>query len=236
MGGSISITLREPDGTEHRMLRWTNSMPFGITNLGILTDDQKHMEAYLDSWVSMKDDWEANGPKGPFEHNMTEAYFPSRGLAPYGYGLVVIDMVNKVILSSQGYTSIGLMNCAGIGLELLGGQIALEDLDPHSDALRFQQLFEAGRIKSILGWADGKPYEMAVPPEMKFEDLLSECVDRRDWTHFEIDMSPYTVEDLGEGAEALKAMLKRVEELGFDLSDEERATWAEEIKGWEEDY
>jgi len=43
MGGSLAVTLREPDGTEHRMCRWMNMLPAFINNLKLVEQDQTHV-------------------------------------------------------------------------------------------------------------------------------------------------------------------------------------------------
>jgi hypothetical protein len=35
MGGAIGFTLREENGKEHRMCRWTNMMPWAVNHIGI---------------------------------------------------------------------------------------------------------------------------------------------------------------------------------------------------------
>ncbi len=105
MGGSVAITLRTPDNKVYKMSRWTNIMPYFINNARLFLKQQKHIDDFLYQYNLMKKDWENNKDTGNFDFNMTDVYFPSSGLAPEGYGLVVIDMVNDVILSSQGYCS-----------------------------------------------------------------------------------------------------------------------------------
>jgi hypothetical protein len=100
MGGTVAITLRTPDKKVYKMSRWTNIMPHFINNARLFLKQQGHIDDFLYQYNLMKEDWEKNKSSGNFDFN-----FPSSGLAPEGYGLVVVDMVNDVILSSQGYCS-----------------------------------------------------------------------------------------------------------------------------------
>ena len=36
MGGSIGVLIREEDGTEHKMCRWTNELPHFINNIKLI--------------------------------------------------------------------------------------------------------------------------------------------------------------------------------------------------------
>jgi hypothetical protein len=47
--------------------------------------------------------------------------------------------------------------------------------------------------------------------------------------HFELDLSPYTVERFDENSKGAIRMRKRILELGFVLSDEEEKFWQEWI-------
>ncbi|MBS3146067.1 hypothetical protein J4471_00020 [Candidatus Woesearchaeota archaeon] len=133
MGGSIGVTVREENGKEHRMCRWTNTLPWFITNLRFLNKDPKHLEAYLEQWNIMKADydnhkneWESIKQKygrdawnhEPFENNMTGCYAPYAFLAPQGYGLVVVDMQKDIVLDFQGYTSLDTIHGVSIASDM----------------------------------------------------------------------------------------------------------------------
>jgi len=103
MGGTIAWTTRLPDGAELRMHRWTNAMPWAVVNLGLLNLEERHLDAMHSQWKEMRADYEAHKDDGEYEFHMTSAYFPGGGLAPAGYGLLVIDCKTRTILHSQGY-------------------------------------------------------------------------------------------------------------------------------------
>lgn len=224
MGGSIAVTLRLPDGTEHRMCRWTNILPWALTNIGMIESKPEHVTAFMKQWLEMKSDWEksqADGTKP--EHAMTSFYAPYPFLAPEGYGLVVIDMVNKVILHSQNYTSVGT-----IFSQCFHGDPEEEKSDPDSDTNRFKALFDAGKITEFRQWGRSKPTESPIPKMTAEAAITSYGKSGGRAGDFIVNMSPYKVERFMEhdykGSIQMKA---RVEELGFVLSPEEEALWNE---------
>lgn len=123
MGGSVAVTLREADGTEHRMCRGTNPIPHFVNNLHFINSDPDHLKRYLAPWIDMSKDYERHRdaweqmktrtndlgsvPDEPFELDMTSAYAPYPFLAPHDYGLIVLDMKENYILSCQGYSALG---------------------------------------------------------------------------------------------------------------------------------
>ena len=86
MGGTVAMTIREPDGKEHRMARWTNNIPYFVMSDWFFEFNKNHFDLYQ-SWMS--DDME----------EYTE-------LIPISYGLIVCDFPNKTLLSNQGYTNL----------------------------------------------------------------------------------------------------------------------------------
>ena len=236
MGGTVAVTLRKPDGAEYRMDRWTNSMPWGICNLKMLQSDEAHITEYLKPWLDMQDDWERNKESGVFENNMTSCYFPSMGLVPCGYGLVVVDHINKVILDMQGYS--GLDNIAPVSLSLELPRKMPEDgvftFDPDGSVVRFKEFLDAGLVKGI------KTKDSFDKLDMTFDQLVVKLMDwenTRDWYKFDLDLNGWSYESFGEyDPVAMKAMRNRILELGFVISDEENKAWDALIKEYEEEY
>lgn len=221
MGGVIGFTLREPDGTEHRMRRWTNILPWALTNRLFLEKRPEHVAAILAPWREMQDDWARNGPEGPFDHPMAPVYgAPPHGLAPDGYGLVVADMAREVILSYQGYTTLGQMSVPGV---------ALEWDQPDGRGGAFRALYEAGRIRSVEALDGDRLVERSLG-DWSVDQVRATITGpyRREnkWFHFPVDMSPFTVEvfEDHDPAEA-ERFRQRVLDLGFSLSRTEQEAW-----------
>jgi len=238
MGGTVAVTLRKPDGTEYRMDRWTNSMPWGIGNRKMITHDMAHVDEYLKEWLGMKEDYEQNKETGVYEYPMTDCYFPSEGLAPCGYGLVVVDMVNNVILSMQGYTSFDSLCAASISMDLPHGIN-----DPDSNVSIFKEFYDAGKVPGVMtrdsfkiADAGGDPY---LPLTQSFDELMEELVDpdKRNLFDFKLDLSPFTLEEFEEyNPQALIKYRARLLELGFELTDKENEIWAAAIDEALEEY
>lgn len=107
MGGEVNVYIRDHSRTLYKMRRWTNTLPSYLLFIGH-ESEIKNLDQYMANWYEMEADWEKNGPKGPFQHAMTNAYFPSPQTIKYGeYGLVFVDYVTKTIISYQNYTNIG---------------------------------------------------------------------------------------------------------------------------------
>lgn len=245
MGGRVAVTLREPDGTEHRMVRWTNSMPFYICNTKMLRADREHIDEYLSQWRLMKDDWERNHKTGKFEHNMTDFYVPYDGncLYPQGYGLVVVDLKENQLLSYQGYTNFTQIGAARIQMETRprgimpsvkeekeAWQKALAD--PNSDLNRLKAFYDEGRIDSIGNWTGDPTVEYSVPTD--FENLRIVINNMQGWVSFNLDLRPLTVADFNDyDIRSARVMYKFVQE-NFELSEEEEAGWQDHFRELEE--
>lgn len=107
MGGSVSVVLREPNGTVYRMNRWTNILPGTLTDPRLYSKDAEETAAWLrefmHSYELMKADYEKHSADGQYELNMTEAYFPWDSAVPLEYGMVFIDLLDRRIASMQDY-------------------------------------------------------------------------------------------------------------------------------------
>jgi len=233
MGGTVAVTLRKPDGTEYRMDRWTNSMPWGFNNMKLMRHDMDHVDEYLEQWLMMQTDYEKNKGTGKFENNMTECYFPSNGLAPLGYGLVVVDMVNNVILSMQGYTAFDSLCAASVSMGLMN------ESNPDSNAYMLREFIEAGQVAGVLrksNWEEPNPY---VALTQTYDEVVAELADweNNDIFDFKLDLSPFTLEEFEEyNPQALIKYRARLLELGFELTDKENEIWAAAIDEAIEEY
>jgi hypothetical protein len=236
MGGSIAVTLREPDGTEHRMCRWTNALPAFVNNMRLVNKDLVHIKKYVARWTEMREDWELNHEDKCFEFDMTPVYAPYPYLAPMGYGLVVIDMMKDQLLSCQGYTNLGRFDICGVAMDM--GQSGLED-DERWDKL-VKEFFDAKRavIKKYVKQPNKEKYKL-VHTDMTYEGML--LLIEQGYTGIDmivaLDMYPFSIHHYKEGSEKewLK-MRKDVEGLGFKITDEEDKMWKEFIEEMKEVY
>jgi hypothetical protein len=253
MGGSVSITLRLADGAEYRMLRSTNIMPFYLTNAQFYNEDPAFIERFLKGWNEMVFDYEQHKEDGQYEFNMTRSYTEfCHGLVPDEYGLVVVDCVNHVILSSQYYTTIGVINTVGFRQEVKYQGLDSED---DSDIKRFCDLWDDGRVirvdarpsiyaevRESFRKKDYRDYKNVDWLNGKTSAEVMEIIDPLTglWEYtFYFDPRPFVIEDFREGKRLMDSetgedwsqLHDRVLELGFVLTPEEEVIWAGRISG-----
>jgi hypothetical protein len=73
MGGSIAVTVRKQNGRVVKMLRWTNALPYWLTNLRLTHDDDCLLDEYIADWSLMGLDYEKHKDDRQFEFPMTTA-------------------------------------------------------------------------------------------------------------------------------------------------------------------
>ncbi len=223
MGGPVAIAVRDPLGTVHCFDAWTADISAFFDSVEFLDGDPTHID-FLYRECALKD-----------------------RLAPHGYGLVLGDMMNKVILTMQDYTTIGDLNGAGIRLsqENVRGTssvvISMPQDPQFEEYLRFGNLLAADRIKKItrvsrLHW-DQKGEIIEDEVEYGDVDQLIERYKDYSFWRVHIDTSPYTVENFNYITTGIKAMQRRVSELGFKLTEVDLEGWTEYISDmdYEED-
>ncbi len=246
MGGNIAVTIREQDGTEHRMCRWTNAMPGFLTNVRLAHKNSEYVGEITKTWYDFVKDYALHKEDEQFEHPMTSSYAPYPFLAPESYGLIVVDMMTDQILECNGYSTVGNIDIAAIRNHMsedaegdfhmitLGGSRserrpkkgmnAFYEEDIYGPARRFKDFADEKRVVSVVG-IEGK----IDVHEKSFVELLPLIMQDKDsFFQFTLDMSPFTIKKYGEGsAKEARRMRKDVEELGFVLSKEEKQIWRE---------
>lgn len=101
MGGSLAVTIRDPNGKWHKMERWTNPTHWVFTDQAFVDGDMTFIQQYLDA-----------EPEGQ-----------DRLLAPSEYGIVYIDFIKKRFWSMNDYTSYNSISAIKIhrdGRETMG--------------------------------------------------------------------------------------------------------------------
>ena len=248
MGGTVAITLRTPDNKVYKMSRWTNIMPHFINNARLFLKQQGHIDDFLYQYNLMKEDWEKNKLSGNFDFNMTDVYFPSSGLAPEGYGLVVVDMVNDIILSSQGYCSFERLHLFEVknlidrflhNNKNVSTDEAIdyflnkkEDSEEGPNVLQvIKELYDNNFIINISERAlRGKVKHLDL---MKFKDFKSliKYVLKGSILEKELNIKGFDVENFEEynKEDGLK-MKNRIKELGFELDEKDLKQWDDFFK------
>ena len=233
MGGCIGITIREENGKEHRMCRWTNPTPHFINHSKFIEKDKSHLENYLKTWYEMVDDY--NGPK---KLNMSDVYAPSPYLAPMEYGLIVVDYKTNKVLHSQGYTSLGSLLPSSLSLCAMSGRdddYAKEELE---DA---KKLFDTGKIISARGYSketgiveiEEPTFDEVIKNQKRSFNFLKET--KTLMTDLFLDMSPWEIKKFDESAEGVVELKKEVINLGFKITKEEEKEWKCFLERFEEE-
>lgn len=229
MSGTLAVTLREPDGTEHRLLGWNTVAP-SFARAGLPEGEPEAIADVLDSWTRMRADLAENGPSGPFRYRNTAWFGPPGLLAPAEYGLLVVDLAEGVILDGQeGHPldQVPLYRILG-ELEVVDGVVScLED----SAADRFARLYGAGRVLTLyLPTIERKIDLPPDEPESLFRFLIELrgriAHDTRLFSWFSLDLAPLRLERFDYQSRAqMRQMRRRVRELGFRLSTAESQAW-----------
>ena len=223
MGGSINIAARFNDGDAICVDGWTNFIPRMVMNETTLSgDDSVVRETLLET---MRHDSYA-GPQ-PFRAS--------------GYGIVVIDFVDRAIHSMQGYTGFGERKILASFTDLnrtgwTGDEAArlksMMDFHENGNMDGFEvhaseegrSLMDAGRLRVVE--SAGKPIEPYVLDEKRFVELVKTDTARflrnqeRDMPIVEVDIATFKVFDYPEGG-TLVDMKKHLAIAGFPLTKAE---------------
>jgi hypothetical protein len=229
MSGFLAITLREPDGTEHRLLGWNTVAP-SFARAGIPEGDPAAVAQVLASWTRMRADLAENGPEGPFRYLNTDWFGPPGLLAPEEYGLLVIDLTKGVILDGQEGHPLDQVPLHRVldELEVVDGVVTCpEDAAAH----RFAGLYGAGRVRTLyLPTLERKIDLPPDEPEFLFRFLTELrgriAHDTRLFSWFSLDLTPLRLERFAYRDPAqMRRMRRRVRELGFQPSPAESRRW-----------
>ena len=186
----------------------------------------------LGPWTRMQADLEENGPGGPFRHLNTDRFAPPGLLAPEEYGLLVVDLAERVILDGQEghpldriplYRAFSGLNAGESGSTCPTG----------SDTHRMLSLYRAGRVETLYMPTLGCRADL---PQGQPENMLRFLAEVRKrlslhahlHSYFTVAAAPLRVErfEYTSGC-AIRRMRQRVGDLGFALSPAEIRRWAE---------
>jgi hypothetical protein len=241
MGGSVAFMLRDRDGEEHRMCRWTNTMPYFVKNVRLVRKNRPHLAKWVKTWTDMYEDYTSGANK----HNMSKVYASHPYLAPYSYGLVVVDCIKNKIISCQDYTSFDTFFSISCKVDM--DQEGEESFYKYNrergpnQAFLLREFFMLDKILRVERW-NNKKEEYEVWDTFKeevgsAEDLLRCLKDRKmtDSLNFYLNLHPFELVDLGRPTkDNLGELKKQVLDLGFKLSKKEEKLWDDFLKDEEE--
>ena len=197
MGGGIAVTIREENGTEHRMSAHTNYLPILIDNIRLVHKEDEHLRAYF-----------TEVEREP----MTQPL-----LAPYEYGLVVVDLVENAILSQQGYWEPGIIYGIAVKNWSSGTHYG-----PRQDGVRLYEFYDEGRIKQVYDSINPRR-EVALPGTWEETRQLAKS---NPFLDFKLDLSPFRVIRYAPDDPLATVEMKReIQRQGFTLSEAEEARW-----------
>lgn len=210
MGGSIGMTIRDFNGVEHRMERWTNPLPTFINNMKLVDKCKEHIGNYLNT--------------------LSEPSSRPDTLAPSEYGQIVIDMVNNRILSLQSYTSVGRFSNSGVlnDSRYYGRECFFKP--PPDEVPRYyprhfllREFFEDGRVSIV---DNGVPLSVNLFNSNDLYDYILNC-DHRKMIYFNLDMSPFKIIEYSDSVHGALCFKQDIIDSGFVLSDVENKLWDE---------
>lgn len=106
MGGVISLTLRKPCGETIYMRHGTNYLPSLLTDPGIYSGKiNPWIDELVGFWREMEQEHASQPEVRKHQHHLTRYCAPWNLLAPYDYGLIVVDLKTKTLMSSQNFCS-----------------------------------------------------------------------------------------------------------------------------------
>lgn len=225
MGGTVGFTIRTADNREHRMLRWTNTLPAFFHNVRFINGDQRHIDDYLKRWYDMVDAYKmGDTSKVP----MADVYVPDAGLYPCEYGLVLVDFPSHTILNMQMYAHLNVIDGSGVSLALMDYERdeshPFYKLTPKDTGNfdRYKALFEERKVSQVRRsyGEEWKPAESITIQEFGQYDR-----DGRAYLDALLDMSPWNIVNYEDSEGGVIDMMKKVIELGFVLTPYEEKQW-----------
>ncbi len=209
MGGTIKVAIRLHDGSVTSDTRWTNNMPTWINSIEMVNDDAEYLRAYA--------------------HQPSDHRGDDHTIAPYGYGLVLIDAITHTIYSCNGYSQPG---------QIIPAKISNHEDDPESVA-NWKALMDAGRLSAVDGHHPDVPPIILpmVPGRGPVEEAYALRELEGDWKSpdrrfydINIDLSPWRVIDYRESREGCELMRLHIKDSGFPFTEADDRAWDEYMK------
>lgn len=195
MGGSIRVVVRTAEKTRV-VVGWTNELPLVFARSPFLDGDPSVWDDYLNFYEKYEEE-EVGGPRTEDPHLV----------APYGYGIYVIDYTTRNIFSMQGFCKPETM-CADI----------LDEGEPFVSEAAEQ--FRRGILRAPIFNQQTQEYDLV--PVSSLEDAIRLFNEQRVF-HFERDIAPWThMRWNSDEAELLRDALLLED---FELSPAELQVW-----------
>lgn len=231
MGGAVAVTIRHKDGEENRMCLWTNVMPEFINNIRILRYNKKYINDFVyNQWqcdVDKKEENKKNKKKAKISYYLKHPY-----LAPYDYGLIVLDYVTKNILTMQNYTTFGWE-----------GGVFLVSKHYHERYQAFEEFLNRDKVIAVQRIQDGTDnvFEYVQLTSEQVLDTLKE--EKATYYAYQYDFRPFTITNYQldlpgrtlDRCVIINRFCCHLMDLGFKLSRKEFNIWKEYRQMYEQE-
>jgi len=222
MGGSLSVTVKYPNGKIEKMCRWTNPLSNFITNIHFINSEETHLNEYMKLWYEMKSDYSKNKKTKNFEFPMTECYAPYRNLAPIGYGLIVIDYFDKIVYNMNSYSSLNILSASTVFLRIVDKfNRTKEDIENWKELVNSKRIFlfdvrnKNKKIKDILDYDELVDY-VAKNAIFSYNHMFK---------YFRIDVSPWKIKNFK--SDEKNKMKKTLLNAGYKFTKTDEKLWKE---------
>lgn len=233
MGGSIAITIREPNGTIHKKGVWTNPLPNMLKDIRIHKKDMNYIKKELLDWNSD---------------------YHTDLLAPLTYGLIVIDLQTNHFVECNNYSQFQWVDGVSLSNDMkvsnkgdygytLGGELYYKDPkdafydDEYADACaKLRPWLWEGRVKAYL-WDRKEKQQILINESPTIEQIIEANKEYLEegsiprYTsllcdmQFSLEWSPEWNYISYRGKKGFHQLRAKIEELGFVLTDEEKQAW-----------
>lgn len=221
MGGSIRVIVREENGKIHKMVRWTNQLPYFVKNKKFFDADKDYISEYV---------------------NRLDGYrVDDNIMAPECYGIAVFDFTKKKIFNMQGYCSFSDIADS----ELYLSRDMQESDDIFNSYKKAKEMFDSGYLKFQQVSYNKKDYkntyEIHDIEPISIDDFINYNFDEKDYIVtriiLSIDYDKLGWELIDEGGENEHSLFKIYLDMynnGFEFSYKDNEVWEQEMAEKEE--
>ena len=164
----LNLVIKTPDGEVFSSIIDSNTLSTTITNVKLYDRDLEFIRKQID-----------------------ESQIQNTQILPVDEGILIIDMVDNLIMDSQGHTGVNKVTPAEIKMSKRGNTPGETTLN--STILRFKELVESGRLKGFEEWYDNGTGLNTEIKTSSFDDLMITILETNPYGQFIFDTKPFKV-------------------------------------------
>lgn len=164
---NIVVAIKFPDGNINSVLIESNNLPELVNDVRLYENNIDFIKSFVD------------------EYGINHILFPVSD------GLLVIDMVDKQIYDSQGYTGIFKITPSEIKSSYSGNIVG--ETAEKSISKRFKEALKSNRLKGFEEWFDSGTQLNTKVLEMDMENLIAIVESNKSYGQFIFNTTPYKV-------------------------------------------